>query len=149
MTVRDIEDKNNRLATSYFESAIDYKLKWGAELERRKVLNLDLPDPVPHPDDIILDARHGTAQIKGPMTQDEKNLWAFGADYLEDLAREIKSKERWIKRNPNHPDVLRIRQEIEHQRQQHAKLNEVVGPVHMRSMEHMLREYQRLKGLET
>jgi hypothetical protein len=32
----------------------------------------NLPDPIPHPDHVIIDIRNGTARIVGPMTREEK-----------------------------------------------------------------------------
>ena len=31
-----------------------------------------LPDPIPHPDHIVIDMRTGTASLKGPWTKEEK-----------------------------------------------------------------------------
>ena len=68
-----------------FGSALDYKIAWGRELERRKKLGLSLPDPVPHPDDIILDARRMTFRIAGPLTREEVPRYKLAADLLSGL----------------------------------------------------------------
>ena len=46
-----------------------------AEIERRRRLELDLPDPVPHPDDIVLDVRNGTVSTEDPLDEREKAVW--------------------------------------------------------------------------
>lgn len=80
--VSKTEADNSKLASEAFGSAIDYKLIWGKELDRRKKLGLKLPDPVPHPDDIILDARKMAFRIAGPMTRDEIPRYRLGAELL-------------------------------------------------------------------
>ena len=146
--VQKIEQENNELSRSYFASAVDYKMKWDAELQRRQDFGLNLPDPVPHPDDMVLNARTGEVHIKGPMTEDEKNLWAFAADYLPELERQLKSKERKLRRDPLHPDRWKLKREIKKEREQFTMLKQHFGPRHERSLVHTLREYQRLKKNE-
>ena len=59
-----------------FETAIDYKNSSTKELERQKKLGLtDLPEPLPHPDHVIIDPRQGTVKIIGPATIEEKVKW--------------------------------------------------------------------------
>ena len=58
---------------------IEYKSEWEQELERRKFQGITtLPDPLPHPDDIIVDFRKNTVAIHGPMDKRELadlDLW--------------------------------------------------------------------------
>jgi hypothetical protein len=67
------EISRKRLHDEYFGKALDYKLAWEKELERRKQFGINnLPDPLPHPDQIELDMREGTVRMIGPMTKKEK-----------------------------------------------------------------------------
>lgn len=67
------ETANKALAFEWLETAFTYKTEWQKELERRRRLGIThLPDPIPHPDHVIIDARNGTARIAGPMTKEEK-----------------------------------------------------------------------------
>jgi len=46
------------------------------EIARRKAQGItDISDIVPHPDDIIIHARAGEAEIVGPLTPEEKAAW--------------------------------------------------------------------------
>lgn len=85
------EAANRRLHDEYLETAIAYKADWERELFRRERLGItDLPDPLPHPDDIEIDMNTGQVIMRGPMTKEEKAEldWLIGrkAAFEEDLA---------------------------------------------------------------
>ncbi|NHK26376.1 hypothetical protein FF098_000480 [Parvularcula flava] len=69
-TERQMRLKREELLATF----IEYKTNWEAELFRRQQASITtLPDPVPHPDHIIIDMTRGTVWIDGPMTETEKN----------------------------------------------------------------------------
>lgn len=73
--VREVEERRSGDHYSALENAFEYKQRWTAELERRRRLNIDEPDPVPHPDDIIIDMRTGHVRTDGPLDEREKRSW--------------------------------------------------------------------------
>lgn len=54
------------------ESLFDYKLAWDRELARRAANGIVAPDPIPHPDQIRIDLRAGTFEIRGPLSKEEQ-----------------------------------------------------------------------------
>ena len=53
-------------------SACEYKAYWEQELDRRARLGIiHLPDPLPHPDDIVINLETGKVEYHGPMTPQE------------------------------------------------------------------------------
>lgn len=71
-----VESANRILNDRWLETAINYKVEWDRELDRRRALGItDLPDPLPHPDHVEVDFRVGTARINGPATRAEKEEW--------------------------------------------------------------------------
>ena len=57
----------------WLETAIEYKVGWTNELERRERLGItDLPEPFPHPDHIEIDFAQNTVRVVGPATKEEK-----------------------------------------------------------------------------
>lgn len=59
----------------WFATALTYKLEWEAELDRREKLGItDLPEPLPHPDQIKVDMRKGTIRTVGPITREEQEF---------------------------------------------------------------------------
>jgi Family of unknown function (DUF5681) len=92
-------------------AAMDYKITWERELQRRKKLGLKLPDPLPHPDHIVIDPHAGTVRIKGPATKEEKAAWARWEKYRDLFAEELKElKALWD--DPDCPNRDEIEGEI-------------------------------------
>ena len=73
------ELSNKQADDESLQVMIEYKSEWEQELERRKFQGFTtLPDPLPHPDDIIVDFRRNTVAIHGPMDKRELadlDLW--------------------------------------------------------------------------
>lgn len=86
-----VENSNKALHDEWLQTAISYKVDWERELDRRKRLNIfGLPEPLPHPDHVLIDLQAGTARVVGPSTKEEKATWdnwiARKADFEEELA---------------------------------------------------------------
>lgn len=73
--VRTVEDRKSSERLAAMENAFEYKQKWTAELVRRQRSGITEPDPIPHPDDIIIDMRTGHVKTEGPLDELEKKDW--------------------------------------------------------------------------
>jgi hypothetical protein len=73
----------------WLETALNYKLDWEDELDRRKKLGLTGPEPIPHPDDVHVNVRTGEVSIIGPMTRQEKAALDHLYDRVEEADRNI------------------------------------------------------------
>ena len=108
------ETANKRLHDEWLEVAITYKNEWEQELERRRQLGIDAPEPIPHPDDIEIDMRTGQILIKGPMTREEKD----GLDKLRkrkaDFELQLAELRRELIDDTNHEYRRFIKDEIAH-----------------------------------
>jgi hypothetical protein len=82
-------------------TAIDYKMEWDRELERRKRLGIEAPDPIPHPDHLVIDMNAGTVRIKGPMTKEEKAAWDHLRERKQECDREIAELEDLLRKKRN------------------------------------------------
>lgn len=108
--VRDIEERKSSERLTCLENAFEYQQKWTEELERRRKYGIiDLPDPVPHPEDIVIDLRTGDVRTEGPLDEREKKEWdkrlARRAEAQEEVnafaerrrkARSPEQKQRWL-----------------------------------------------------
>lgn len=73
--VREVEERRANDHFSALENAFEYKQRWTEELGRRRKHGINEPDPVPHPDDIIIDMRSGHVRTEGPLDELEKRSW--------------------------------------------------------------------------
>ena len=73
---------------AFLDAAIAYKTSWEAELDYRSRTGASGPEPLPHPDDVVVDIRSGEVRITGPATPEEKAAWdrmaAKRTELLED-----------------------------------------------------------------
>ncbi|WP_135507634.1 DUF5681 domain-containing protein [Roseovarius aestuariivivens] len=68
-----VEQKNKQLADEWLKTAIEYKVEWEKELQRREINGITcLPEPIPHPDHIKIDFGTGEVRVEGPFTKEEK-----------------------------------------------------------------------------
>ena len=71
--VTGIEREKKEIFDHFVKTAMSYKFAWERELDSRERLGItDAPAPLPHPDQIKIDWRAGTAEIVGPGTKEEK-----------------------------------------------------------------------------
>jgi hypothetical protein len=91
---------------------VQYKEKWDGIFAKRALNGETGPDPLPHPDDIIIDPKTGEVTIDGPVTLEQKRaqdqLCAEGPELVQEL-REIDER---IKSNPNDLGLRKQKKEL-------------------------------------
>jgi len=103
------ETSHKRLHDEWLETTIEYKIDWERELARRKAHGIEAPDPIPHPDDIIINMRQGTVSINGPMTREEKQ----DRDDLHAKKQEFEGELAQLKADLDDPSMQEYRNVIE------------------------------------
>jgi hypothetical protein len=144
--VSKTEAENHKLARDAFGSAIDYKQAWTKELARRDRLGLKLPDPVPHPEDVVIDARRMEVKIKGPMTREEIPRYKFAAillDVYEEITAENQVK---LEAMQDGPEAEKLRRDIKETRELSEGLRTHYGPRSERTKDPIIREAENLIG---
>lgn len=109
-----VEKDNKRLHDEWLNTAIDYKIEWERELERRARLGIQGPAPVPHPDDIIIDVQTGSVRVTGPMTKEEKSKWDQAAEFRAKALAEVGELKALLKSEPDHPQRKEIEADIKY-----------------------------------
>jgi len=94
----ETERDRKALADRIFERAVDYKLTWELELERRQKVGVTGPEPIPHPDDVHIDLKTGQVSFTGPVTKEDKAKWDYFYNRVEELDRDIESFNAELKR---------------------------------------------------
>jgi len=121
------ERDNKRLHDEYLETAIEYKVEWERELDRRKRLGInDAPPPLPHPDHIVIDMQTGSVRMTGPMTKEEKVRWDSLRARKVDNKQEIAELETILRDEPDYPYREQILKELEHARKIRSLIEKVL-----------------------
>lgn len=96
--VRDIEEQDRKARVDHFEVACDYKRGWEEVIERAERNGLPAPEPLPHPDDVIIDVRTSQVRYEGPLTKEEKRHWdrllAFRDDQQDEVSHFAEAYQR-------------------------------------------------------
>jgi hypothetical protein len=87
--VNEVEGHNKRQHDELLNAAIEYKTSWEREIERRAREGTTGPEPLPHPDDVIIDLSTGLVHFKGPKTKEEKEVWDQLRAHKAECARRI------------------------------------------------------------
>ena len=96
--VQKVEASDFELRQKQFKSAIEYKDSWEAEFARCDRAGLPRPEPVPHPDDIILDVDTAGVRYRGPLTKADKAVFEAGLDEAAALVDDVDRLRRKAKR---------------------------------------------------
>lgn len=108
------EQANKALHDEFLETVIEYKLGWEKELERRKALGINAPDPIPHPDDLEIDFRTGEVFIKGPFTKEEKARWDWLRGRKRAIEEDIANSRQLLRKKPRYRYHRFVEEEIAH-----------------------------------
>jgi Family of unknown function (DUF5681) len=121
------ERDNFQLHQEWLETAITYKVEWERELDRRKRFGItDLPEPLPHPDHVIIDMKTGTVRIIGPMTNEEKDHWDQLRARKKAAEKEIAELERILRDEPDYPYRKQVLEDLDHERRIRGIISRVV-----------------------
>jgi hypothetical protein len=108
------ERENKKLHDEWLDTAMTYKVEWERELERRKRLGITGPEPLPHPDHVVINMRTGEVNITGPATKEEKERYEFFAKAKIDFQAELAELQQLLRDEPNYPYRKQVEADIEH-----------------------------------
>ena len=109
-----VENSNKALHDEWMQTAISYKVDWERELDRRKRLNIiGQPEPLPHPDHVLIDLHAGTARVIGPSTKDEKATWDLWISRMADFEEELAELEGRLEAETDEKQRASLEAEIE------------------------------------
>ncbi len=118
------ERQNKALADEWFCTALDYKIEWERELQRRETLGItDLPPPIPHPDQVKINMNTGLAHIEGPATKEQVAQVEMWRDRQKDFRQELEWIRKSLKR-ARKPERIVV---LEEERRQVERVLEIIG----------------------
>lgn len=112
----EVESANKALWDEWLQTAIEYKVGWEQELERRANLGISGAEPLPHPDDIVIDSRTGQVIVKGPTSKEDKVKWDRMYARVEECDLAIAEMTDMLKLRKNKPYRRFIEDEIAHEK---------------------------------
>lgn len=108
-----VETSNRTTYDEWMKTAIDYKIEWDRELARRKRLGIiDAPQPLPHPDHVVIDIRAGTANIIGPATREELAEWETWIERQKMFEEELDELQQLLEDATEDNEIAFIKAEI-------------------------------------
>lgn len=87
--VRGIEDEDRKLRVDHFATAVEHKWNWEQAIERARERGLPEPQPLPHPDDVIINTRTAEVHYEGPITPEEKKRWDRLLEFRDEQQEEV------------------------------------------------------------
>jgi hypothetical protein len=120
-----VERENKKLYDEWLDTAITYKVEWDRELLRREKLGISGPEPLPHPDHVVINMRTGDVRITGPATKEEKAQYEMFAKAKVEFQAEIDELQQLLRDEPDYPHRDQVLADIEHDR----KLLDIIARV--------------------
>jgi hypothetical protein len=123
----ETERTRRELTNRMFDAALDYKLKWEQELERRKRLRITGPEPLPHPDDVRLNFLTSEVTFIGPLIKQQKAELDRFHDLVEQCDREVEAMTAQLKKTRSKSYRASLEHEIAEIRHARGLLVEKIG----------------------
>lgn len=122
--VQWVERENRALHESRLRTAIEYKCGWEQELEYRERAGATGPEPLPHPDDIVINLQTDEVELHGPMTKEDKVIWDRAREFMKERGEVIEEPQKMIATQPKNK---RLSKTLARQRKLKTKLTETYG----------------------
>jgi hypothetical protein len=106
-----------------FQSAIEYKEGWREVFEDCDRRGVARPEPVPHPDEVVLEMNTMQVKFNGPSTDDEKAHWDMMLKRRDQALEEIAYYKKKLKR------PSRLSEIYEEELRSEQRLAEMLGSV--------------------
>jgi hypothetical protein len=128
-------ETDRRMATmEMLTSAVEYKERWGAILEMRERTGTTGSEPVPHPDDVVIDRETGEVSFSGPVMLEQKAAWDKLHAMWPDLERQLADINKQIDSDPNDPIL----------REEQAKFTEMIDSLRADALKRSLRNAKKV-----
>lgn len=125
--LRDVEAQNRADHHAWLQVAIDYKLSFERDIQRAKDQGLTPPDPVPHPEDIIIDFVTNEVRIIGPLTEEDKAIHHAGWRIIVQFDAEIAEAELRLEKQRSDKATQKLMEYIDFRRAMRDKVAAFYG----------------------
>lgn len=111
--VGEMETNKENEKCELLATTLEYKLEWSDWIKYAERNNYLIPDPIPHPEHIIIDPRSGEVQFIGPMSQEEKKEWDILVANKMDWEDQLVALKKELKENKDPELTKGIQQDID------------------------------------
>jgi hypothetical protein len=106
-------EADRRVATmELLKTAVDYKEHWHHVLAEGARKGTTGPEPVPHPDDVIIDYDTGKIRFDGPVEEEQKAAQKWLRARWPDMEQSLKEIDEEIESNPNDLSLRKIQKRM-------------------------------------
>jgi hypothetical protein len=106
------ETERSAAAAELLRAAVEGKEYWAdifAEYDRR---GIERPDPVPHPDDVVIDYKTGEVRINGPVMTEQKDARETALFNKKEFEKNLKSCTAALEADPDNLVLRRTHKEL-------------------------------------
>jgi Family of unknown function (DUF5681) len=93
-------------------AAVEGKEYWAgifADCDRR---GIDRPEPIPHPDDVVIDYKTGEVRIKGPVTTEQKDAREMAISYKKKFEEDLEIFTNAMEKRPDSLELRRVHKKL-------------------------------------
>ena len=107
-------EADRRVATmELLKNAVDYKEHWHHVLEERAREGTTGPEPVPHPDDVIIDFDTGEIRIDGPVLEEQHLAQERLREMRPDFLKRLRKIEEQIESGPKNLELRKEKKTLD------------------------------------
>jgi hypothetical protein len=106
------EADRSAAAAEILRAAVEGKEYWAAifaEYDRR---DIDRPEPIPHPDDVVIDYKTGEVRINGPVMSEQKDAQEMALYNKKEFEKNLKICTAAVEADPDNLDLRRTHKEL-------------------------------------
>jgi hypothetical protein len=106
------EADRSAAAAELLRVAVEGKEYWAgifAEHDRR---GIERPDPVPHPDNVVINYKTGEVQIKGPVLAEQKDAQEMALYNKREFERNLEICTKAVETDPNNLELRRTHKQL-------------------------------------
>lgn len=126
--VAKMEADHHASRMELFGTMLEYKHKWDQEIERCRRAGIPAPEPLPHPDDIILNPHNGDVKILGPQTKEHKQQLEVALARRAEAQQEVNYFAEKYRRTRDPERKERWLEEWHYEQRIFDTINDLVGP---------------------
>jgi hypothetical protein len=106
------EADRSAAAAEILRAAVEGKEYWAAifaEYDRR---GIDRPEPIPHPDDVVIDYKTGEVRINGPVMSEQRDAQEMALYNKKEFEKNLKICTAAVEADPDNLDLRRTHKEL-------------------------------------